>query len=407
MKAASILPAHHLGTARSRRVLFQLMATLVATGVGAMMRVVVFPLFATQAVGLGLGAFGLLAAGTVLVSIVANLALGRLSDHIHDRQKLVALVCVWTGAGYLICWLHPSRPLLVVAALGCLSIASVAGPQLFALGSGHIQHQGHRRPGALMGVLRASLSIGVAVGPMLAALGIAHFGPRSVMLLAALPWALAALLISPRLAPLPPVPRRHLSPALASRAVVLFFTAFCLISLADVVRSGYLTVFATQELGIPVHQVGWLFGISSGLNLLLMPLAGVIADRVGTRAVVLVAAAAGALSSFGGAFAASSGAFMALAALHAVYLSGLYSVGLTSAQELGKGNAGFGIGVYAGALQLGALLGMLLGGVLAERAGWSWLFVSAGLGSLCGAALLAVLKAPVAPVSATSFAGRR
>jgi MFS family permease len=368
------------------------MAAIALTGAAAVIRNIAFPLFATGSVGATVAQLGLLAGSTVAASIVMNLLIGRFSDRMGERHRLVAGLCLWIGAGYVIAGLAPSLGLLFVLGVLCFSLTAVPTGQLFAAGSELIQ--GHRRPKLMMSALRASFSLGYALGPLLAGRMIASAGLRPAMICVAIPWILAALTMRRGMASPGARPQRSPQPPW-SRSVILFFLAFGLMSLVDVVRSGFLAVFARNALAMPVDRVALLFTTHSAVNLALMPLAGMLADRFGARRLVLGGAAVGALGVAATGFVTSSRPLFALAALHSVYVAGVFSVGLTLAHDLAEDRPGFGIGVYSAALQFGGLAGMVVGGFVAERTGWRALFVMSAIGGVMGMAVLACLPRPV------------
>jgi SET family sugar efflux transporter-like MFS transporter len=370
--------------------LLPLATTLMLAGAASVMRRILFPLFATSDLHMGLSALGVFYAVSGTASVVVSVAVGRLSDRLSQRRRLVLLLSLWIALGNVLCALTHRVSILYAIEVLFSSFVSVPLTQLFADGAEHIRASGHPRPSTLLGVLRATFSLGFAVGPALAAAVTTLAGLRAGMIWIAAAWlAIAGLMLA-----IPRVERREPGPAGGDgpwdARVVLFFVAFLLMSLVDAIRAGYLSVFARQSLGLPIDRVAVLFGVTSIFNLALMPLAGALADRWGARRVVLLGALAGALGAGGTIIATNFSGFILCAVLHSVFSAGIYSVGLVSARNLSPGRPGFGIGVYSGALQLGGMMGMLAGGVMADRAGWSPVFAAGGLACLGGALVLAL-----------------
>ena len=376
-----------------QRHLVYVMAALMLTGVATVMRRIVFPLFATGQLDVTVGQLGLLQGTTVAVGTLVSVLVGRVSDGLRRRDRLVVLVCLWLAIGNVATTFSPGLGTLFLVEVLFTAFVSVPLSQLFALGGEQVRVAGFQRPQMMTGALRASFSLGFALGPMIAALATSASGDRGAMIWVAAPWLVAGIIVW-RFRGRTTVEARPASgkPAWGAR-LVLFFLAFLLMSVVDVTRTGFLSVFARQSLGLSITEIGLLFSLTSLLNLALMPLAGALADRLGARRVVLMGVAAGVLGALATASAGSLSVLLLGAALHSVYSAGVFAVGISFAQDMSPGRPGFGIGVYSAALQLGSLMGMVAGGLVAQSAGWTSLFVLSAVTGSCGMILLALMPA--------------
>jgi MFS family permease len=178
--------------------------------------------------------------------------------------------------------------------------------------------------------------------------------------------------------------------------------AFLLWSLAYNVLASLLPLYA-RELGAGPLQIG-LVGTAGlvGAGLLVFPLS-LLADRAGRRSALLTGWALSSAGLFAMALAGSwqqllPGAFLAMAAV-----AGLPTLNALALDELAPAQRARGFSLLYASAPLGALVGALLGGVLAESAG---LRTTAWLGGLCAVlatiSLLPIRASPPRPSNAAA-----
>ena len=145
-------------------------------------------------------------------------------------------------------------------------------------------------------------------------------------------------------------------------------------------------------------ELGVLLALYDGAEVVLKPLFGALADRIGPKPVIL-----GGLVGFGlvsGAFALAGGpATLALARFGQGAAAAAFSpaAGAMVARLGGPGRRGRAFGGYGGAKGLGYLAGPLVGGAVVSAGGYSALFAVLGVVAIVVAACVAVGVQAVAP----------
>lgn len=171
-------------------------------------------------------------------------------------------------------------------------------------------------------------------------------------------------------------------------------------------------VFGFQQTGItpalPAVQrdlaasQAWTAWVLSGYLLvgsMSPPLLGKLADRVGKKRVFVAALGVFLAGSVGATFAPDIGVLVACRALQGV--GGVvfplsFSIARDEAPERSRASA---IGLLSGSLGVGATVGYLLGGLLAQLLSWRWIF-GTGAVALVVAVALAALLLPESPTRA-------
>ena len=143
--------------------------------------------------------------------------------------------------------------------------------------------------------------------------------------------------------------------------LAVFGLACLLVLSGETVRLAHLPIFATDRLGMGLGQFGALMAVAPLTELAAMPLAGVLADRIGLSKVLVAgfAVGTGGYLLFGG-----SGSVLSLylgQVLHACMIAVVFGLGVTYAQRLSPGSAGLAGSVFFSAQYLSALTGSLLG----------------------------------------------
>jgi MFS family permease len=161
------------------------------------------------------------------------------------------------------------------------------------------------------------------------------------------------------------------------------------------IRAGATNVlmpaFADDVLGMSPSQIGAMISLGSVVSLLVMPMAGRLADSIGRPPVALAGAfwAAAAIAMYG---LAERGLHIALVAAATGMGVGLLAVALpTMIGDIApKGTEGLASGVYRIANDMGWVLGPIALGLLADSSRFGLGFIIAGIPLLIGAATLLV-----------------
>lgn len=362
---------------------------MLVTGVAVSSAIPLVTLFLTEVFGVGesgAGLFFLTSLGAPLIGLYT----GRLSDRVESRLPLARGIAVWLALGWALMALAPHPA--AVFAIGVFFVAFIGALNalVFAVLRDAVERDGGRREATVTSVVRTGYSFGWMLGPVLGSLVAGWAGYRAAFAITAALF-LSALIPLARLrvrrAPAEPTGRRGAEPAGRGGvpgARLAVFGLVCLLVLSgETVRLAYLPILATDRLGMGLGQFGGLMAVAPFVELAAMPLAGVLADRLGLGRVLVAGLAVG-----GGGyllFATSTGAWTLYPAqaLHACMIAAVFGLGVTHAQRLSPGNAGLAASVFFGAQALSALTGSLMG------SGGVWLVGLPGMFFVPAAALAA------------------
>jgi MFS family permease len=369
----------------------QLAIALGFCGAAGAMRTVAVPLFITRELGGSTGQLGLMVGLTTAMAIVLELNVGRRSDRFARRFLFIAAVAAWVALGFAAASrVHSVWALLPFAPL-FFAFAGVPASQLLSVG--RLRMSGERSR-LSFSMLRACFSVGFAIGPAIVAPFLTVGGPRRVLWLISGCWAIVAifaLLAADRRA-LPPAPAR--AGGSWRPSLLPLVAGFILIVSVDCLRSAFVAVFADRELHASSAMIPFVFTVSSGLNLVFMPICGALADRLGARPVVVACACIGALAALGTSLVTSGWQLLSLQVLHAAYTGGVLAVGLSLMQDQFVDRPALGASLYSISFQLSHVVSGLAGGFVAQQVGLRPVFAGAAVAAVGGAVLVARSAAP-------------
>lgn len=335
--------------------------------------------------------------------IVMTALFGRWLDR-HPRRwpLLVALISTVLGYG-LIAFVTDVVVLIVIAAT-LLGLAAPAFPLLFGIAKRHLDGQDPRLASSGMAALRMIASLAWAIGPALGALCFALWGYTGVNLGGA-GFGLVALIVvlTANLRPLPAedveahLPAAGIGRAMpAAIAMVLFHSAMFLGSTA-------MVVVVVRDLAGSEIDVGLLFSLCAGLEVVLMSAFVVLPARRASRAAIAVG-----FGLFAAYFVAPL-LWPSLATLYwtqiirAAAIAILSVLGMMHLQDLMPTRPGAAAALFANATNASFLISGLTAGAWAAFFGyWSIFGLSAAL-AIAGIGVIAL--SPPTPHAASSSAG--
>lgn len=181
----------------------------------------------------------------------------------------------------------------------------------------------------------------------------------------------------------------------------------CVTQLMSVIDSSILSIALPElrrDLGFTAATLPWVITAFAIPLASLLMLAGRLSDRIGARRVLICGTVLFALSSLAAGLAPTAGALIAARAFQgagAAFMSTSCLVLLTRTFANGTERAK-AFGLWAAAGGSGGAIGVLLGGVLTEFAGWRWtLLINVPIGLML--ALLALLVSAPRPTARPSL----
>lgn len=343
-----------------------------------MCRTPLLPLFARE-LGADAPMVGFVVAASTLTGILVKLPAGAWSDVVGRRLPLVTAGVVFAVMPFAY---------LGVASLGALvalrfihgSATAVFGPVASA---GLSDIAPPRRRATWLSMYSTMQGAGQALGPVIAGYLLAQ-GRYDTVFLTAGAIAFAAPIITSRWPS-----TRHREPASRGRARFIEGIAevgreplILMTSLAQATQfvlhgalNAFLPLFAREELGLGLAQLGWLFGVQTVTTLATRPIVGAIADRVGRRSVICTGLT---VCSVAVLLVSLSTGGMSLTAATVVYAVGVaITTAATSAYitDLARrARYGAAHGVFGTIYDVGDALGPIGAGLLVAAVGYAPMF---------------------------------
>jgi MFS transporter, YNFM family, putative membrane transport protein len=168
---------------------------------------------------------------------------------------------------------------------------------------------------------------------------------------------------------------------------------------AAVVLSGFcafLSLFAPQpllpllgrEFRVPASSIGLVVTVSTLAVALSAPWAGVVADRLGRKRVIVPAAFLMAVPALLAATSTNLPQLLAWRFLQGIFTPGVFAVVIAYVNEEWEEGAGAATAAYVTGTVLGGFSGRLVSALVASAMSWRWAFVALGVLNLAGAAAI-------------------
>lgn len=310
---------------------------------------------------------------TMLTGPVVGLAIGRASDRISSRLPLLIASAVWSSLGWFT--LAIATQFWVVLAVGLVFFSTLASvnAQIFAALGETMEGNEEEHQSAVNSSVRAAYSMGYMLGPVLGTWIAQAVGLR-------FSFATTGCLYMVCLLPLLGISfgsrnheAEHHTPAAGRFGrenvyLLIFGVTITLLSSGDAIKLAYLPLYVLNTLHQNMVLFGSLLTVQAIVEVVVMPIAGLLADRWGVRTVLSVGLMLG-ISDY--ALLANSQTIWQLYVaqlLHACLLAAVLGVGLTLAQQLSPLRLGLANSVFFGAQILSSPVGGAIGSF-----GVSWL----------------------------------
>jgi SET family sugar efflux transporter-like MFS transporter len=342
---------------------------------------------------------------TNMTAPVAGYVVGARSDRSGKRLGLFRLCALagflgWIGIAFSTrAWV----PFVISAVV--LAFAGAAASQLFA--AVHDDLHATRSPVAdgVVSVVRMALTAGWIVGPVLGSLLAATVSPRAMLATTAI-CSLAQIVpvgstfsgaaLSPAetapagAAAAEPVARVH---AVRVMLPLLAFTGlYVLVYAGEPIKYGYLPIYMHDDLRLPAAVAGGVIGIQPLIELALMPLAVVVARRVGMMRLMVLGAAFGVGANLCFALTGSAAGMFA----GQVMMGGVWGVfaglGILVAQRLLPDAVATASAVFMSSTAVASALGGLTGGLGVTVFGLPRVFLLPALYGLVATAGIGVMS---------------
>jgi len=387
--------------------------SLVISGIGISVTAPQMTLFLVGELRLSTTAAGLYYV-TNLATPIAGYVLGTLSDRAGSRLLVFRLSALAGCAGWVLMAFatQPWAPFAINIAL--LSAAGAGAAQLQAAARDELDRHPTPADNQVVAITRMAMAIGWIVGPVIGAVLGAVLGLRPLLFVTGV-----SLLVSlvPLIGAGPARPRRRsvappadILPARQRRprsdgprsdrtgpmAPLLLFTGiYVLIMCGETVKLAYLPLYMDRELHVDAAVRGAIIGFQPLVEVMLMPLAAVLADRFGIARVLYTGAATAVAAHLCYAAAGDLPAHLALLVAGQFLMAGVIAtfgvLGVTVAQRFQPSRVGMASSVFLSAFAINGAVGGLIGSIGTSWLGLPHLFwISASLAALGTIALFAL-----------------
>ncbi|MCH4197395.1 MAG: sugar efflux transporter [Serratia liquefaciens] len=325
---------------------------------------------------------GLFYTVNAIVGIAVSFLLAKRSDTRGDRRKLILVCCLMAVGNCLLFAFNRDYLTLITAGVLLSAIANTAMPQIFALAREYADSSA-REVVMFSSVMRAQLSLAWVIGPPLSFTLALNYGFTVMFVIAAVTFAICALLVwftlpsVPRVAPVEPAdtliaaPSAPIAPVSAWRNpdVRRLFIASVLMWTCNTMYIIDMPLYITADLGLPENLAGLLMGTAAGLEIPAMLLAGYYVKRFGKRNMMLFAVVAGILFYAGLVVFKFKLALMVLQLFNAIFIGIIAGIGMLYFQDLMPGRPGAATTLFTNSISTGVILAGVLQGALVENLG--------------------------------------
>lgn len=334
------------------------------------------PLIGTE-LGLSYSQIGLIMTCQYIASAVANVPGGVLVDTVGRKGLLMAVSLFWIGFPYLLIGFTHSYLML----LACVSLVGFGNSLWHPTAIPTLARRYPERKGLVLSIHGMGGNVGDAVAPVIIGSALAWFTWREVVVLNVMPGLVVAALLFALLGTLRLAARKQetqsvgeyfagLRELFRSRALVLLSTGSAFRTMTQSALLTFLPVYLANDMGYSPFWVGACLFALQAAGFAASPIAGHLSDRLGRKQILVGSMAATALVLVAMGFAGGSPLFVALVAVLGFFLYATRPViQAWMLEATPKNMAGSSIGLLFGAQAIGAALGPLAGGMVADRYG--------------------------------------
>lgn len=360
-------------------------------------------LFLTDAVHAVPFLVGVFFTARAAAGIGIGLVTGWISDRMPDRRAMLAVTGLSGAIGALCLSLSRDYVLVLVTCVMFTSVGQGTFGQLFGYANESAAARGQDVT-FFTSKLRSTFSAAYVIGPPLALFIMAKYGFRPLYLgVAGLSLASAAVgrwglrKTAPRVTAA--VPRQNRERGGVSRAIRgaalpartwLLLGVVLVLGIVNQMYSIDISLRVTKDLGLSPELVGWMLGLTAGLEIPVMIVAGRVAAPVGRGRLTGLSATLAALSFCLLGPASSPAELLALAALNGVWQGVALSIPMVMVQDEAPGGTGTSSSLYGAVFAAAGMIAGAVAGATSAAVGYGGvLWVCAGLSAVAAFLVLA------------------
>jgi SET family sugar efflux transporter-like MFS transporter len=301
-----------------------------------------------------------------LLAPAVSIGTGWWSDRLRNRLPLLRGCTIWLAVGWLLFGLTTNLAVALLVSAFFLCFTGAVNAQLFVAASGQIVSKDESRRNTITSTLRGGNAVGYVIGPALGGFLATGLGLRAVFVSAAILYLLAAgstlWLRSSNRIPDTGVQRPHRPLGPIGWQLWACGAGITLVLSGDAMKLGYMPVLVVDHLGHRPVEFGVLMSASAVVELIVFPLAGALADRVGQAKVIAAALLIGAIDYSLLALTSSMWQLYVVQMLHVAVIVGMFGIGIAYLQGISS-RPGLASSTFFAAQGVATPLGGLMGGL--------------------------------------------
>jgi SET family sugar efflux transporter-like MFS transporter len=338
---------------------------------------------------------------TSITAPVAGYLIGARSDRTGKRLGLFRL-CALTGfVGWSAMALADRVWMPFVIGAVVLAFSGAAGSQLFAAVHDDLQATASPVGDEIVSIVRMALTAGWIVGPVGGSLLATTAGPRAMFVATGLCFLAQIIPLGfagtrsarpDATSTAPPEPHAERLGTRAVRPLLAFTGLYVLVYAGEPIKYGYLTIYMHNDMHLPTAVSGAVIGIQPFIELILMPVAVVVARRIGMMRLMVFAAAFGVGANLCFALTGSAiGMFAGQILMGGVW--GIFAaLGIIVAQRLLPEAVATASAIFMGSTAIASALGGLTGSLGVSLLGLPHVFLAPALYGLAATVGIAVMS---------------
>ena len=329
--------------------------------------------------GLSYSQIGLIMTCQYVAAAVANVPGGVLVDTVGRKGLLMAVSLFWVGFPYLLIGFSHGYLMLLI----CVALVGFGNSLWHPTAIPTLAQRYPDRKGLVLSLHGMGGNVGDAVAPIVVGAALAMFTWREVVVINVLPGLVVALLMLAFLGTMRLGSRKTEAQAQSlsdywkglrtlfnNRALILLSTGSTFRSMTQTALLTFLPVYLAHDMGYSPFWVGACLFALQAAGFAAAPVAGHLSDRMGRKNIAITSMATTAVVLVAMALTGGSPLFVALVAVLGFFLYALRPVIQAWMLETTPRNmGGSSIGVLFGAQAVGAAIGPLLAGMVADSRG--------------------------------------
>lgn len=329
--------------------------------------------------GLSYSQIGLIMTCQYVASAIANVPGGILVDTVGRKGLLMAVSLFWVGFPYLLIGFTHSYAMLLL----CVGLVGFGNSLWHPTAIPTLGSRYPERKGLVLSLHGMGGNVGDAIAPVVIGAALAVFSWREVVVLNVAPGLVVAALMFAFLGSMRLGAKKHhgegqslaeyargLRQLFANRSLILLSTGSSFRTMTQTALLTFLPVYLANAMGYSPAIVGACLFALQAAGFAAAPVAGHLSDRMGRKNILMSAMLSSAVVLVLMAVLGGSPVFIALIAVLGFFLYATRPViQAWLLDSTPKNMGGSSIGVLFGAQAVGASIGPLLGGMVADRYG--------------------------------------